>query len=520
MTSPILLTLARRWVAVLIVALGVVGVMAIVSIATTPQFTSTSKIFVSAAPGTSNDRYQEQQFSLGRIKSYADIIGTTELAESVIIEAGVDLSATELLDGVSAQVSPDTIVLAVSYEDSNPERAQLIARAYATALSDRIAQLETPRGQSTSSVTAQIVDAATLPRSPTSPNTMANLLLGAILGLLVGVMTALLREHLDGSVNKKSDVSDALHCPVVAHIPDTPSLVTHLLPTLTRADAATAEAYRLLRANCDMEASSPLVITLVSAQPESGVTTTVVNLGLALREFGLRVLLIDANARRPRLHTKLGLSNETGLGALLSGDSSLDHVIQAHPDSDLHVLTTGSSDSLHKSFRSGTIKELLDTARGRYDCILVDAPPLLTVSDALPFCLHSDRVLMVARWRVTRVADLVNAADQLDNLKIGVWGAVINQETAPRQRQIVRRYTSSSARRPPTPKGAEVAAVAGHGRRSTDPSLPRGGSPASAVDESAVASSGLLEVSGAASRDAHEQPSTVPAGSDASVTRQ
>lgn len=451
MNSTILVALRRRWAMVAASVLVATSAMAVVTMLMTPEYISTSSIFVSANSTASKDPFQGQQFSAGRIKSYADIVGTQELAASVIEATGVDQKARDLARHVSAQISPETIILTLAYRDTDPKRAQLLAQAYAEALTAQIDKLETPQGTATSAVQAQIVDPATLPRDPSSPNAPLNLLLGGLLGLLLGVCVALLRERLDTTIVDDDDVLAVIDAPVLARIPASPAVGTGVLSTFATSNPAAAEAYRSLRTTCllggEREGSS--VIALVSASSGVGTSTTAVNLALAIKETGLKVLLIDGNLRRPMVHTRLGLTTNLGLADVLAGDAALDEAVQTDPESGLHVLTAGTTSAPSGAVSPAMMAGLMGRVRERYDQVLIDTAALLMVGDALTFCAEADQTLLVGRWGSVTADDLGDAADHLGLIGVSISGVVLTRvPTRGRERRAVGRYVAGPRPRP------------------------------------------------------------------------
>ncbi|MGZ4626636.1 MAG: YveK family protein, partial [Kineosporiaceae bacterium] len=218
-------TIRRRWKAVLVCLALTLAAAALLTWQTTPLYSSSTKIFVATTQSDTAAAYQGNLFATQRVASYADLVGSRKLAERVATDLGGNLDPAVLQDEVSAQVSPETVILEITATDPDPVRARDIAQAYAESLSQLVADLETPNGQSVAAIKASIVDNAQVTSSPVSPRPMRNLALGFVLGLLLGVGIAVLREMLDTSVSSAEDVAQVTPVPILGHINSDPASV-------------------------------------------------------------------------------------------------------------------------------------------------------------------------------------------------------------------------------------------------------------------------------------------------------
>lgn len=163
--------LRRRWVSILVIA-AAAGVAALgIAALQTPQYASSARLFISTAQTDDNQLLQGGQFSAQRVKSYADLITSRELANRVIADTGIDISPEAIAGRVSAKSVLETVNLDITVTDPDPHRAQLIAQSYAEQLRDLVRELETPSGQSEAPIKATIVDTASFSGVPVSPQT-------------------------------------------------------------------------------------------------------------------------------------------------------------------------------------------------------------------------------------------------------------------------------------------------------------------------------------------------------------
>jgi polysaccharide biosynthesis transport protein len=301
----------------------------------------------------------------------------------------------------------------------------------------------------------QIISAPQRPEQPISPNVPRNLLLGAIAGLLLGGVAALLAERLDNTFHAPDDLKDLAKLPLLGIVPfnqDLPEKVAQTTasddaplqnpPNQYRSVAEThtttvfAEAFRSLHANIRLLGSDTPIRSLVvsSALPGDGKSTVAMNLAQAAAAMGQRVLLVDADLRRPQVSRSLKLPNVRGLSNLISSDLDVRQVIQrvsdSHPEaigSHLFVLTAGQiPPDPTKLLASKKMQNLIIHLHTVFDLVIYDTPPLIGLADSSLIAPHTDGiVLVVGLGRTDRTA----LTDALDNLKLAhtpVLGIVAN----------------------------------------------------------------------------------------------
>jgi capsular exopolysaccharide synthesis family protein len=423
-------TFRRRWKVIFAGLVVVVGISALATVTATPMYESSARLFISTSPTTESDAYQGGLFSAQRVTSYADLVNSSgQLAGTVIADQDLDLDPGELLGKVEATVIPETVVLEVSVRDPDPERAQRLAQAYADALTDLVRELETPAGSTTPLLKATTVDAASEPTSPVSPDPVRNLVLGFILGLLLGVGLALLREFLDASVKSGEDVAAITEAPLLGAISFDNTVRSRPLVTELDSHAPRVEAFRVLRTSLQyVDVDSPSkVFVITSSLPGEGKTTTAVNLAITLAQAGHRTLLVEGDLRRPRAALALGLDQSVGVTTVLLGHTMAAEAIQKHHESDLHVLASGPiPPNPAELAQSNMMSEMLVGLREAYEIVLIDAPPLLPVTDAALLTAQADGALLVVRYGKTTKDQLAQAVERLQQVDASPLGTVLN----------------------------------------------------------------------------------------------
>ena len=402
---------------------------------TTPEYASSARLFVATSDADASQAYQGGLFATQRVASYADLVPKSrQLADDVVEALGGDADAGDLQEQITAQVVPDTVNLEITATDPDPVRARDIAQAYAEALSDMVSNLETPDGQTDALIRAQIVDNAGVPDAPVSPNPKRNIGLGVLVGLLLGVGLAVLRELLDNSVSTSEDISQITTAPVLGQITIDPQAVRQPPQVALAGTTHWAEAFRVLRTNMQyIEVDhDQKVFAVTSSLPSEGKTTTAINLALTLALTNQRVALVECDLRRPLIASRLGIDGDVGTTSVLIGKVPLHDAIQ-DVDGGLAVLACGPiPPNPSELLQSKAMDNLLAQLRADYDIVLLDAPPLLPVTDAALLAAQTDGALVVVRHGKTTRDQLGHAFERLDAVDAKSLGVVLNMVPAKR----------------------------------------------------------------------------------------
>lgn len=418
--------LRRRWVSILVVAVCAAGVAMGLTALQTPMYASNARLFVTTSETDTGTLLQGGQFSAQRVKSYADLIDSRELATRVVADLGLDVDPDALSQNVTATVGVDTVNLTLTVTDPDAHEAQRLAQAYAGALVDLVRELETPPGGSEAPVKATIVDAASISETPVSPRPVRNLGLGVVLGLLLGFGLAVLREVLDTRVTSADDLSEITQAPTLGAIVQDATVTKAPLITQVSSHAPRAESFRVLRTNLqfvDVD-SDHKIFVVTSSVAEEGKTNTAVNLALSLAQGGGRTLLVECDLRRPKAAERLGFDGAIGVTSVLVGRVTLADALQKDPVTSLEFLAAGPiPPNPAELLQSNAMTELLEAVRSSYDVVVLDAPPLLPVTDAALLAAKSDgAMLVVSHGKATReqVRHSVERLEQVDAQLVGI----------------------------------------------------------------------------------------------------
>jgi polysaccharide biosynthesis transport protein len=289
------------------------------------------------------------------------------------------------------------------------------------------------------------VDMARVPTAPSEPNIPRNLAFALALGLTTGIGLAFLLEGIDNTVRTPEQAQIISALPSLGMIPLGSKTSGELsrarlavassreaveLVTQSRPHSQMAESYRALRTSLLLTSvgAPPKVILITSALPQEGKTTTSINSAIVLAQKGTRVLLIDADLRRPAIHKTLGMGPRSGLSNVLTGSADLEQVIvRSSLLPSLYVLPAGTTPpNPAELLASSAMKEVVDQLRDQFDHIVIDTPPTLSVTDGVVMSTWSDAVVLVIRSGQTTKQALRRARDILLQVNAKVSGVLMN----------------------------------------------------------------------------------------------
>lgn len=427
--------LRAHWLGVVLLFVLGVAVSGVWSLAQPKVYTAETSGYV-AAKGASDlgSSMIGNQLATAKVKSYLDMGSWRTVAEYAIAELHLQVQPEDLVDQVTVTNPTNTVILQVSASASSPEGARDLAEAWLRGMIQQVEKIESADGK-TPAVTVVAGDSARLPKTPSSPNWKLNLALGALAGLLIGIGYAVVRDRMDQRIRSASDVERATGLPVVGALALEPSLAKNprLLPLDGSRDrdlAVLAESFRALRTNLQYMSidDPPRAIVVTSSVPGDGKSFTAANLAIALAAAGERVVLIDGDLRRPRIADMFGLPGEAGLSDALAGRAHVRDLVQpVGPQGNLEVLAAGPiPPNPSEILGSAKMRDLLDQLTANA-LVIIDAPPLLPVTDAAVLSTRADGALVVVRTGSTTYEMLEIALGNLEKAKGKVLGVVLNR---------------------------------------------------------------------------------------------
>ncbi|MCG3162157.1 MAG: hypothetical protein JMDDDDMK_03397 [Acidobacteria bacterium] len=291
----------------------------------------------------------------------------------------------------------------------------------------------------------RIIQQAEVPISPVKPNRTLNIGLSLLIGLALGVGLAFFVEYLNNTINTAEDVERIVKLPSLGAIPSLQSLAKNkslgsgvgaaLVPTNNELlsghepISSFAESYRALRTSLLLSSAehAPRTMLITSSHPAEGKTTIVANTAISLAQTGAKVLVLDADMRRPRCHKILSAKNDIGLSTFLSRDIHLDDVIQEHDIPNLYVMAAGPVPPNPSELLSSIkLRFLISELEEHFDHIIIDSPPVIHVTDAMIISPHVDGVVIVVKGAQTPREAVLRAKQALTDVNAKIFGVVLN----------------------------------------------------------------------------------------------
>jgi capsular exopolysaccharide synthesis family protein len=435
------------------IAIAILGALAYSSLATA-QYQASTRLFVSTtSDGTNTEANDGGLFAQSRVLSYTKLLTGGILAQRTIDKLGLDMSATELQQEVTASSPTGTVLIDVDVVDPSPVRARDIANALSDEFVVMAAGLETPDLGARPNAQVLVQQRADIPGTPVGPKKARNLAIAAVLGALIGLFIAIIRYRIDDSIKSSEAIEKATGVGLVADIPFEARRRKEPLISFESDQSTIADAFRELRINLQFleVGDGPRVLLVASSMPDEGRTTTAINLSLALAEADYNVVLVDGDLRRPQVASCFDLVGEAGLSTVLTDVSTLQDALVETRFPRLTALASGAIPrNPTELLGSQTAKDILTELGRQFDYVIVDTPSLL-VTDAAILSGNSQGVLLIARYGQTRRKQLAPAVDTLRRAGAPLLGAVLTMTPAKKRNSVDGYYGSANNTHPDSP---------------------------------------------------------------------
>jgi len=440
--------LRRRWpIIVLIFVVGLAGSIVVTS-STPKSYSATARLYVSFPP-TNNPQEAVSALQLRQdlLSSYTKVLVAEATTSKIADKIHHFLTPEQIKARISASVVLNTLLIDVKATGDKPGFTQALADAAATSLTQVIPELEK---QKSGGITASVIDHAGFPRDPTAPKPQKNITIGAVFGLLAGLALALAVDSLDRTIKTPAQAIAAFNAPVIGSIPRERRIPGDPLVATKGAGSPAAEAYRALRTSVRFRDMGKRLSTILVTSPAAGdgKTTVASNLAIAISQDGAKVILIDCDLRRTKLNDVFDLPEGPGLTSVLLGRTSLAEALTPFSPT-LSILQAGPSlvypsEALGSTAMVAVLKEASSAA----DVVILDAPPVLPVTDPVVLAALVDGTIMVSRWGRTsfHAAEATRLAMENTRGAADVVGVVLNAEGGGRSSNYYRHYSSRAPR--------------------------------------------------------------------------
>ena len=448
--------LNRAWVIVAASIIGAVVTLMGTVLFVTPMYQSSAMFYVNNSALSVGDASLsissgDLVTSRNLVNSYLVILRTRESLNAVIDYAGVDRTYGEVRNMISASAVDETEIFQVVVTSPDPQEAEKIANAIAYTLPKRITSI-------IEGTSAKVVSAAVVAAKPSSPSYTRNTMMGFLMGFVLAAGVVVLMQLFDITIRSDEDIAQCCKHPVLAAVPDmaapskggyeytydrqkqggkkTGTAAQARVPVLIGGGVsfAASEAYKLLRTKLQFsftDQNESHVIGVSSALSGEGKSLSAVNLAYTLSQLDKKVILIDGDMRRPTLAEKLSIRKRPGLSNYLTGQSTLENLIQycgiKNEEKAFHVIAAGQNPpNPIELLSSERMAKMLRSLRKMYDYIILDLPPVEEVSDAMAVAKETDGLLLVVRQNYCDRQVLTDTVRQLEFIGTKILGVVFN----------------------------------------------------------------------------------------------
>jgi polysaccharide biosynthesis transport protein len=364
------------------------------------------------SPGTGNsETEQQQEFIQGQLSSLQTQIQDTQNKIEELQKSLAGLNSASQIANTQKQIDE----LNIKLSDLRTSYAGLLANSQKGALN-----------------ILSVVEPANLPTRSVGTNKFLIIALAGMVGFTLAAVAAYLIEYIDRTIKTTTDVERVLNYPVIGYLSEIKAEDNHENKAtfmLHNPDTSLAESFRLLKSNLDFFGvdSPSKTILITSASQGNGKTTIAVNLALAMAQGDQKVLLVDADLRRPAVHSALDISVKPGLSDVIRGDRTAQSVVKIWKKNTLEVITAGTRlPNLTEIAGSKRIGNILNELKETFEVVIVDAPPLV-ISDAYNLASKVDGVILVMVPGQTREEQVKAMKEQLDRAGAKVIGVVFNK---------------------------------------------------------------------------------------------
>lgn len=437
-----ILTVLWRWLWLIFLMAGAFGAIAFLREVNKPPMYSTSTTVLI------NQGRPSRQMSIDDLRptetevlvtTYMSLLNKQPVFEQVIANLNLDRSPRELAQHATIERVGETKLIELTVSDSDPNLAAAIANEIVLVFNQQEAALiANPYAANRPSL--HVVEAAYPSTRPVNGVVPTTLILATLAGAMLAVGLGFVIEYFDERIRSTRDIAQLTGLPILATIPQLKGLnLRSKLVTKKDPHSAMAEGYRMLRAYFEIAHAEKPVHTLVvtSSNPQEGKSITAANLAVALAETGMRVVLVDADLRRPVLHSFFELDNTQGLTTLLAHprEHTIHQYILPTDVERLSLLPSGPNVSNPSSMLvPQTIGWLVTELATEFDIVIFDSPALLPVVDTRLLVRSCDAVLLVVKEGVTQAQELQDTHTYLLQSGTRMLGVVLNQVSPDRDR--------------------------------------------------------------------------------------
>jgi capsular exopolysaccharide synthesis family protein len=398
-----------------------------------PEYRASVTFFVATSGEQgAQSAVQGDEFAQRRVNSYVELLSTDSLANKVIDASGLPLTPGQVKAMIGADSDIETVLLTATVTHESQEIVTRVAEAVSTQFVDLVDEVEN-QGIGPASVQLEVVSGPNVRELP--PRRTLAVGIPAVVGLVAGLALAWLLEVRDKTIRSEAQLRALNPVPVLGMIPFDRRLREAPRSRHVAVSSAGIESFRQLRTNLEfIDVGSPVqVLVVTSSVADEGKTTTATNLASALAAADRKVLIVEADLRRPTLDEYFKVGRSAGLTDVIVGRAEIDATLKHVGFNGVMLLPSGQPAPNPSELVGGNaMVQLLESLRERFDTVIINTPPLLPVTDAAVLSAHADGVVVVVRSGKTTRHQLALAMRSLQAVGARILGTVLNLAPAHR----------------------------------------------------------------------------------------
>lgn len=410
------------------------------------KYQSNTTLYVEPGVSANAVDYQGILTNQRMVKTYAEIIKSRSVVNKVIKQAELEMTYKEFISNLTVNVSTDTQMITIYFKDIDKNVARDVTNLVASTF---IAEIE----EKLNVTNISVVDEAIISKNPVEPRTTLNITIGIVGGLAVGLMLAFLFQSMDNKIKTHEDVKKYLKIKTLGVIPHNsidyevngkkkkyvkPVNGTNI-KMITDPTSIVSESVRIIRTNLNF--SDLKLINVTSTVPSEGKSEVITNLAVSFAMLDKKVLIVDCDLRKPKIHRNFGLIRNQGVSDVVLSRGTLDYrqVVQQYTANKvtIDVLTAGSkisnpSELINSVHFSNLIKKLKED----YDLVLIDCPPISNMTDGVLVSKLSDGTVYVIESDKTDYQVISDCIDELRNNNVFILGAILTKVDIKKEKKL------------------------------------------------------------------------------------
>lgn len=410
------------------------------------KYQSNTTLYVEPGVNANSVDYQGILTNQRMVKTYAEIIKSRSVINKVIKELNMDVTYKEFTENLTVNVSTDTQMITIYFKDTDKNLARDVANTLANIFIEDVKE-------KLNVTNISVIDEAIIAKNPVEPKIILNIAIGIAAGAAVGLMLAFLLESMDNKIKTHEDVKKYLKIKTLGVVPHNSidnevngKKKKYVKPVggvnirmITDPTSVISESIRMIRTNLNF--SDLKVINVTSTVPSEGKSEVITNLAVSFAMLDKRVLIVDCDLRKPKVHRNFGLIRNQGVSDVVLSKGNLDYrqVVQTYTQNrvSIDVLTAGSkisnpSELINSVHFSNLIKKL----KNDYDLVLIDCPPISNMTDGVLVSKLADGTVYVIESDKTDYQVISDCIEELKNNKVFILGAILTKVDVKKEKKL------------------------------------------------------------------------------------